>query len=256
MKKIITVLLIIFQCFTVNSVFAAGDFFINSSPLADKSKIIKPISDFKSNVFKKKNKNEEKKFNPVTNRYEEPPKGYYGTLPNIEADFEYKRKTTSRSSKNNGMQVIDEDEIDESNFKEAPFNDTLFLDNVVKKPKTSNYVNDLKRVRFALLELKKCMEQNGEIQRFNACVNMLDMYVQNLKTKYENQSDSLRESYVDILSTNYYAKVLGNLKYDSNYYSQYIPTQEGKYSKNNIRSEEMKLLNRVNKSIFLIYQEE
>ena len=61
---------------------------------------------------------------------------------------------------------------------------------------------------------------------------------------------------MEILNTNYYAKVLGNLKFDANYYSRYIPVQDGKYSKENIANEENLLLNRVNRTIFLINKEE
>ena len=84
---------------------------------------------------------------------------------------------------------------------------------------------------------------------------MLELYTQNFKKKYENKSESLKESYIDVLNTNYYSKLLGNLKYDSNYYARYIPTQQGKYSKENILIEEEKLLNRVNKTLFLLNNE-
>ena len=142
--------------------------------------------------------------------------------------------------------------MEDKNLKKAPYDDALFLDVIVKKDKVSEYLNDIQRTKFALNNLKKCIEENGDIQRFNGCVNVIDLYVKNLKLKYQDKSESLKESYIDILTTNYYAKVLGNLLYDSNYYARYIPVSQGKYSEQNIQNEKQKLLARINRTLFLI----
>ena len=86
-------------------------------------------------------------------------------------------------------------------------------------------------------------------------VFILDLYTKNLQEKYENKSESLKESYLSILHTNNQAKILGNLMYDSNYYAKYIPTSTGQYSKENISLEQEKLLNKINKTLFLINEE-
>jgi len=185
---------------------------------------------------------------------DEEKKGYWGTLPNVEEDFKYKKQNVM-SPRTDDVKIPDETDLEDENLKKAPFDDALFLDVIIKKEKTSNYVNDIQKTKFALLNLKKCIEQKGDIQRFNACVNMVDLYSKNLKTKYKDKSESLKESYVDILTTSYHAKVLGNLMYDSNYYARYIPTAQGKYSPANITIEQEKLLNRINKTLFLINNE-
>ena len=264
MKKfLISLYLIILAHFcAINIGLCAEDFFIDTNFQESKNKVSipkkatfnKPIEEeegFFSKLFKKKKNT---KFNYSTNKEEEIPQGYYGSLPDIEKDFKYKQQS-SNSSIRDDLKVIDENEIENQELKKAPYDDTLFLDVIIKKEKASNYINDVQKTKFALNNLKKCLEEQGDIQRFNGCVNMIDMLVKNLKNKYENTSDSLRESYVDILNTNYHAKTLGNLRYDANYYSRYIPTQQGKYSKENILLEQEKLLNLVNKTIFLINQE-
>lgn len=262
MKKFfISLYLIILAHFcAINIAFCAEDFFLDSNFQEAKNKIKMPTKNsykqqeeekgFFSKFFKKKNT----KFNYSTNKEEEIPQGYYGTLPNIEGDFKYK-KQSSKSPIKEDIKVIEDEELKNQELKKAPYDDALFLDVIIKKEKASNYINDVQKTKFALVNLKKSLEEKSDIQRFNACVNMVDMLTKNLKTKYENTSDSLRESYIDILNTNHQAKILGNLKYDANYYSKYIPTQQGKYSKENISLEEEKLLNLVNKTIFLINQE-
>lgn len=203
----------------------------------------------KPKKFKKK-----KKFSTLTNKNEEIPQGYYGSLPNIQRDFEYKQKTTSRANEIQAKIPTQEDLKDE-NLKKAPYDDALFLDVIVKKEKTSDYINDVQKLKFALNNLKNCIEQHSEIQRFNACVNVFDLYTKNFEEKYKDKSDCLRQSYKNILITSYNAKVLGNLMYQANYYSRFIPTQEGKYSRENINLEQQKLLNKINKTLFLIDSE-
>ena len=244
--------------FTMNFACCEEDFFIGGDFKESKNKLKMPSSKVskaienskKDGFFSRFKKNT--KFNYQTNKNEEIPQGYYGTLPNIEEDFKYKKQSAPTSPK---VEMPSIDKVEEKDLKKAPFDDSLFLDMVIKKEADSLYLKDVQKAKFALNNLKKCIEEKGDIQRFNACVNSLELYVQNLKRKYENESESLKESYIELLNTNYYAKKLGNLKYDANYYARYIPNQEGQYSKSNIAFEEQKLLNRVNKAIFLLNNE-
>ena len=204
-------LILLAHFFTINCAYCEEDFFTNSNFKEAKSQSkISQATKEKKGFFSKFKK--EKKVNP------EEQTGYYGTLPNISRDFAYKKQATNTTSEIDAT-IPTKDELDNENLKPAPFDDALFLDVIVKKEKTSDYVNDIQ------------------------------------KTKYKDKSESLKESYIDILSTNYYAKLLGNLMYDANYYSRYIPTSQGKYSKENIANEQNQLLARINKTIFLINNE-
>ena len=272
MKKFLSLELLLFLLFTMGIAYCEDSFYIGAPYEETKNKISFPASDniqeakpqlkkeeektekkglfskFKSNKPKK-----QKRFNPQTNRTEEIPQGYYGTLPNIDQDFNYKKRTVNPTSAQDG--IVPDEIPNKEDLKEAPTNDSLFLDMIIKKEKASNYVNDIQKTKLALTNLKKCIEEQGDIQRFNGCVNMVELYSKNLETKYKNKSDSLRESYIDILNTNYHAKVLGNLLYDANYYARYIPTNQGKYSRENIENKKQDLLKRINKTLFLIANE-
>ena len=269
MKKVFSLELVLLIMFFTMGIARCEDSFYIGTPINDtKNKMSFPVSNniqeakptaaenkkkelkfFKSNKPKK-----QKKFNPITNKTEEIPQGYYGTLPNIGQDFNYKKQTASSATQDINAKLPKEN-LEDEDLKPAPYNDSLFLDVIVKKEKASNYINDVQKTKLALANLKKCIEDNGDIQRFNGCVNMVELYSKNLQKKYENQSDSLRESYIDILNTNYHAKVLGNLLYDANYYSRYVPVNEGKYSKQNIEKQKQDLLKRINKTLFLIANE-
>lgn len=264
MKKIFYIVLILTIGFlNVNLAFCEEDFFAASNFSQAKSTQEnvqnQQLSKEDTKKAKKEAKKEKKlkkefsKKNKDKNPKPEEIKGYFGELPDINGDFKYK-KQTSASSKNNAK-IPESEDFEDSNLKPAPTNDALFLDIIVKKEKASTYVNDIQKTKFALTSLKKCIEEGGNIQRFNGCVNMVDLYAKNLKTKYENKSESLKESYANILSTNYHAKVLGNLLYNANYYAQYVPVNTGEYSKENINNQKQMLLNKINKTLFLINNE-
>ena len=257
MKKFLNILFVLLIFFSLNAYSDEGyqlnTYFPIEKPKSPSITKEQPPQ-VKEKPSKKPKKEKNTRFNPQTNKEEEIPRGYYGKLPDIEADFNYLKQQTKTSS-NMDMQIIPEDETDETSFKEAPTNDTLFLDKIIKKEPNSQYINDILKIKTALYNLQKCIEEKGTIQRFNANVNVIDLYCQNFEKKYKNTSESLKESYNDILATNYMAKTLGNLKYNANYYAKYVPVQQGQYSKENIELEEQKLLENVNRTIFSVIKE-
>ena len=265
MKKFLSLELVVLFLFFATGVACCEESFSIATPSNDaKPKMSFPVSndvqeaqpvkkEEKKGILSKLFKSDKSKKQKRKNKNETATQGYYGSLPNVSQDFKYKQTIPAKPS--NPDALIPQGKIDGENLKEAPTNDTLFLDVIVKKEKQSNYINDIQKTKFALMSLKKCIEEKGDIQRFNGCINMVDLYSKNLQEKYQNKSDSLRESYIDVLNTNYQAKVLGNLMYDANYYSRYVPVNQGKYSKENIEAQKQMLLKRVNKTLFLIANE-
>lgn len=255
MNKPYLSLIIIFLAyfFTTNIACCEEDFFTNSNFQEAKTDKKITLDKIKNSIGAKKEKFSF--FKKKDEENEEEKKGYYGSLPDIDREFQYKKQQNSNTSTQTDLKLPQEEKLDEQNLKPAPFDDSLFLDMVIKKEQNSEYVNDIQKIKYALTNLKKCLEENGNIQRFNACVNGLDLYIQNLKKKYQEKPESYKESYIELLNTNYYAKLLGNLKYDANYYARYVPVNEGQYSESNILSKEEDLLNRVNRTLFLLNNE-
>lgn len=226
-------------------------FFIIPDAYCNQGDIKPPNQSFISKIKEKLNiKSKPKK--PKIDKNTNEPIGYYGILPNIDREFKYKRDINPKAIEEKTTTIED---IYKDDLKPAPVDDALFLDVIVKKEKPSMYINDIQRTKKAIIGLKNCIEDDGDIQRFNASVNLIDLYVKNLRNKYQNTSDSFRQSYKYILNLNYQAKVLGNLKYDANYYARYVPTNQGQYSKGNIALQEQKLLININKTLFEIAQE-
>lgn len=178
-------------------------------------------------------------------------KGYYGTLPNIEKEFEYLRQ--QNKSTNFGGKYKDT-LIDEMNLKKTPLDDELFLDVILKKEKDTKYTKDVLRIIPVLEKFKECIAQSCDIQKFNANVNLVDLYSRRLEKDYGNTENAATDSYYLIRNISYLAKVQGNLKYEANFYSKYMPLTGTIYSKENILQKDYELLNELNRTIFILEQ--
>ncbi len=237
MKKIFLVIFIFFAFFNSQAFCANDDTIINPNGTYNQPKKESIVSKI-SNFFKRDKK-------PDVNLEG---KGYYGTIPDINKDFEHKKEAT---------QTIPQKQYSEKDLKDgllldAPLNDPLFLDVIIKKDKNSDYVNDLMKIKETLEKLKECIKNNASIQFFNANVNVLDLQTTNLEKKYQYSTYAQTNSYYAVRHVNYSAKVLGNLKFDANFYSRYMPIQDSVYAPKNIKEQSAALLNEIEQTIFEI----
>ncbi|GBF22998.1 hypothetical protein tpqmel_0402 [Candidatus Gastranaerophilus sp. (ex Termes propinquus)] len=177
--------------------------------------------------------------------------GYTGTLPNIEKYFDYK-DAERKSLPQGGMLNMP---VNKNSILGAPFDDDLFLDVIIKKDKTSRYVNDLHKILPVLEKFKVVIEKGADIQRFNANVNVLDLYVRNLEKNYAGKMESASLSYAALQEVNYRAKLLGNLKFDANYYSRFMPL-DGVYSPESIAYHDQIMADELQRAIDLIKNEQ
>ena len=80
----------------------------------------------------------------------------------------------------------------------------------------------------------------------------MDLQTTNLEKKYQNTAYAQSNSYYAIRHVNYSAKILGNLKYDANFYSRYMPLKDSAYSADNLKIKSQALLSEIDKTIFEI----
>ena len=200
------------------------------------------IKGFFSNLFNR-NKKQEPRFDTVQS-------GYYGTLPSVKSEFQYK-KPKSTNVKNEG---IDADSYYPEEFQKSKIEDPLFLDVILKKETPSNYAVDMIRVMKFLESFRTVIENHENIQKFNANVNLLDLHARRIEKLYKDKPEGMSPSYWLLLDLSYKAKVLGNLKFDANYYSKFSPVIGTKYDPENLLKEDIKLLSDLDKTIFAIRQ--
>ena len=190
-----------------------------------------------------------KQKNAILSKYQN--QGYYGTLPNIEREFDYLKqhnKTTALDGK------YKDTLIDEMNLQKSPLQDDLFLDVILKKGKETKYTKAVLRFIPMFERFRTCISENCNIQKFNANVNLIDLSARKLEKDFGYSPESSSESYYLIRNIAYLSKLQGNLKYEANFYSKYMPLQESIYSKENIEKKDMELILELDKTIFALRQ--
>ena len=105
-----------------------------------------------------------------------------------------------------------------------------------------------------LQKFKECISNNCNIQHFNANVNLVDLYARRLEKDYSGTFDASSESYYLIRNVAYLSKLQGNLKYEANFYSKYMPLSDSIYSNENIAKKDYELLLEIDKTIFALQQ--
>jgi len=195
-----------------------------------------------NNMTKKERKN-------ALSKYQS--QGYYGTLPNIEREFDYLKQNNKKTSLDGKYK---DTLIDEMNLQKSPVQDDLFLDVILKKEKNTKYTQDVLRFIPIFERFKTCISESCNIQKFNANVNVIDLYTRRLEKDYEYSPESSSESYYLIRNIAYLSKLQGNLKYEANFYSKYMPLQGSIYSKENIQKKDMELILELDKTIFALRQ--
>ena len=162
--------------------------------------------------------------------------GYRGSLPDINAQFEYKRTSTQETQP--FYRTIDE--IDHpAQFKKVPRENPAYIDIILKKDKSSPYINDLNDVIALLEKMKKCIDNNGSVQKFNAIASSIIDHADFMAEKYADRPEKYYISFVKLQNIAAEARTLATLRCESQVYIKYLTYQgEGQvYSPNSINAQ-------------------
>lgn len=190
-----------------------------------------------------------KQKNAILSKYQN--QGYYGTLPNIEREFDYLKQHNKKTALDGKYK---DTLIDEMNLQKSPLQDDLFLDVILKKGKDTKYTKAVLSFIPMFERFRTCISENCNIQKFNANVNLIDLSARKLEKDFGYSPESSSESYYLIRNIAYLSKLQGNLKYEANFYSKYMPLQGSIYSKENIEKKDMELILELDKTIFVLRQ--
>ncbi|MBR2387046.1 hypothetical protein IKA92_07115 [bacterium] len=178
-------------------------------------------------------------------------RGYKGTLPNLNKYFEYKKQKSKVEAETSPQKAEDAKDL-----KSAPFDDPIFMETIIKKPKNTPYVEDLLYIRPILIKFKDFLSANPEnidVQKYIARVNEISLLSEDIIKKYE-ATHGKDHSYIWVTSVSYRAKIIGNLLYERNKYSKYMDITAGEYSKPYIDNEIKILISELDKCIFRLSQ--
>ena len=179
--------------------------------------------------------------------------GYVGTLPNIEAEFSYLKKEHSEKS-SAPFSVEELDKQNESKLKPIPRDNDNYVDIIIKKDKSSNYLKDVNSVIVILEKLRKCLNTDNNIQMFNAIVSNLIDNVEYIRVEYKDKPESNYLSYNKLISISAQARETATFRTQGLAVEKYLPytSKDNVYTKENLDNKLESLLNNVNDTIFIL----
>lgn len=161
-------------------------------------------------------------------------RGYTGTLPDILDKFQ-----TTKPEKGTPIFEAEEGFDDPDKLKPVPRDNPAFVDIILKKDKTSTYVNDINRIIPQLEDLIDCIEKQEDVQRFVAKAVTFDFSVGALRKKFDGKPESYYISYVKLMNLALRAKSIAELRKEGAEYNKYLAYQSAGaiYAPDNINKE-------------------
>ena len=161
-------------------------------------------------------------------------KGYTGTLPNIMDKYQPTQPAV-------GTPIFEAEEgfDDPDKLKPIPRDNPAFINIIMKKDKTSKYVNEINKIIPLVQDLIKSIENDESTQMFVAKATNFDFCVGALRKKYEGKPESYYISYTKLMSVALHAKTLAELKREGAEYNKYLAYQSAGaiYAPDNIKKE-------------------
>lgn len=179
-------------------------------------------------------------------------KGYAGNLPEIGEKIE-RSKTKVTTPVFEAQEGFD----DPAELKPTPKDNPAFVNIILKKDKSSPFVNDANEIIPMLEKLVDCIEDNESLQLFITKANLLTLNVDNLTEKYNGKPESYYESFRKLQEVNRYVKSIALLRKEAVTYQRYLAYSESGsiYNPENINQQLQYLLEELNTAILLLREE-
>lgn len=244
MKKI-AIFTIMFSIISLQAVFAEdySDVLENSSKEVINTK--KNIKTIKRKAPKKDGSTELE----VPEDYDEDLKGYEGTLPDLEEHFRpfQKKDDMPLFEYENGFNDLNE-------MKPIPRDNPAFINIIMKKDKSSQYLNDLNEIIGIIEKLEKVVEKHEDIQVFNAKAYYLGISVDYFRDKYKNKPEATFSSFKALMQLNTQVQTIFKLRQEKEEYSPYVTAASSgnMFSDNNIELQLEYLLDNIKKTLIIL----
>ncbi len=180
-------------------------------------------------------------------------KGYVGTLPELTRNYGSNSEATDNTPASVSP-IPSKDFNSEREIKPAPIEDPSFVNIILKTDKTSKYANDLNVLIPILEEIYDMIEENKNVQIFNAKVYYSNQSVDDFRDKYANKPEGQFISYKRLLELNTHTRSIALLRSEAEKYNPYLSYgSEGYiYNPNNIREQMGYLKKEIRETILLL----
>lgn len=178
-----------------------------------------------------------------------PEGGYVGDLPNVLNGFQKSQPATSAPVFNSVDGFNNQNEL-----KPIPRDNPAFVNIILKKDKTSQYINDLNVAILTIEKLQKSIDDEADIQKFNAEANYLNENVQYIRDKYQNKSEGSYISFKKLMQLNMHIQAISQLRAENQKYSPYLAySGNGRiFSPNNISQQLEYLSKEINTTLIIL----
>lgn len=175
--------------------------------------------------------------------------GYVGTLPDLEESFQKSRQEEAKPSfeYKDGFN-------DPKAIKPAPRDNPAFINIIMKKDKTSQYLNDLNELIFMVEKLQNIIEDKDDVQKFNAQAYFLKTNVDYFRNKYKSKPEESYLSFRKLMQLNTQVQSIAKLRAESEVYSPYV-TASGSgnmFGQNNIENQLNYLNDNIKKTLVIL----
>lgn len=177
--------------------------------------------------------------------------GYVGTLPNIESGF-----PQSQTQEAAPAFEYKDGFNDPYSIKPIPRDNPSFVNIIMKKDKTSAYINDLNYIISIIEDLQTDIEDSQNVQKFNAESYFLKENVEYFRDKYKNKAEESYISYRKLLQLNTHVQTIAQLRLESEAYSPYVTAQGSgnMFTSNNIDNQLDYLLKDIKSTLVVLKQ--
>ncbi|MBP3820520.1 hypothetical protein J6G99_02620 [bacterium] len=180
-------------------------------------------------------------------------KGYLGTLPELTKDYGVEDNYKEQEQKSIPA-IPSKDFNSENEIKPIPNDDPAFVNMILKTDKTSKYANDLNEFIITLENIYDMIEDNENVQLFNAKVFYFNKLVDYFRDKYADKPESQFISYKRIIELSIHARSIALLRNEAERYNPYLAYGGAGYiyNPNNIEEQLGYLKTEIQQTILLI----
>lgn len=171
-------------------------------------------------AFENSNKSKKEKNPDVFPEKMSDTKGYLGTLPSLEEHFKPFQVEESKP-----LFEYQDGFNDPDSIKPIPRDNPAFINIIMKKDKSSQYLNDLNEIIDILEKLETLIEQKANVQVYNAKAFFLDKHVEYFRDKYKDRAESSFISFKELMELNTQVQAIAQLRQEGEIYSPYITNQ-------------------------------
>lgn len=176
-------------------------------------------------------------------------RGYVGTLPDLTRDYEPAEPKQTSPEINKAKDFNSEDEI-----KPVPRDNPAFVNIILKSDKTSQYVNDLNEFIPILEKIYDLIEEDSNVQIFNAKVYFFNKTADYFRDKYKDKPESQFVSYKRLMELSMHARSIALLRNEAERYNPYLAYGSSGYiyNPNNITEQLGYLKTEIQQTILLL----